>query len=145
MSKFIKNFLRVFLITSPTILTIVAVFFLPDLTQAEINYTPLTGDTAGKLSEVDSFSELLQNIYNYSIVIAGMLAVIMIAIGGFQYMGSDAYSTKQSAKERITNAIIGLLIVISAVLILETINPGITDLELFSKKQDIIEVKEGIV
>lgn len=98
------------------------------------DFVPLTEGDAGDLWEGvgdGSFSDLINNIYIYTIVISAMLAVIMITIGGFQYMGGGSYTTKGAGKERMTNAIIGILIVISAVLILNIINPKIAKLELF--------------
>lgn len=113
------------------VLLFLTILFLPELSKAAENYTPLTGERSGGLTDTESFSGFINELYRYVVVISSMLAVIMLALGGFQYMGSEAYSTKQQAKERIQNAIIGLLIVISAVIILETINPGITQLSLF--------------
>ena len=64
--------------------------------------------------------------------ICAVLAVIMIVIGGIQYMGSEAYSTKGAAKERMKNAILGLLLALAAALILITINPDILNTDLGS-------------
>ena len=71
---------------------------------------------------------LLSALFLVTIGFAAILAVIMVAIGGFQYMGSDSFSTKSAAKERITDAIIGLMIILGSVLLLTTINPNLLEL-----------------
>lgn len=86
--------------------------------------------------ESDSFVGFLQTLFQLSIIAAGVLAVLMITIAGFEYMGSDKFSTIQKAKSRLWNAVLGLLIVLGAVLILQTINPSITGLDIFSDRQE---------
>ncbi len=66
----------------------------------------------------------IEAIYKLSIGIAGVLAVLMIVIGGIEYIASAANpSLKESAKKRIWAAIGGLLLALSAYIILNTINP----------------------
>ena len=77
-----------------------------------------------------NLAETLTGLFNLSIAAAGVLAVIMIAIAGIQYMGTDAYSSKEQAKERIRGAVLGVIIILSSVLFLETINPDIVSLRL---------------
>jgi hypothetical protein len=54
----------------------------------------------------------------------------MIVIGGFQYISTDAIQKKSEGKERIKNAVLGLVLVISAWLILATINPNLLNINL---------------
>lgn len=68
----------------------------------------------------------LNVLYVLSISIAALLAVVKIIFAGVKYMVSDVVPTKESAKKDIKGAIFGLLIVIGAVLILETINPKLS-------------------
>jgi hypothetical protein len=67
-----------------------------------------------------------------SVVVAAILAVIMLAIGGFKYMASESVFKVQGAKEQMANAIIGLLIVLAAILILVTINSNIINFGFFA-------------
>lgn len=69
-------------------------------------------------------------VFTLLIAIAGGLAVIMIVIGGFQYVSTDSLTGKKEGKERITNAIIGLLLAIASYIILNTINPQILNFNL---------------
>ena len=57
--------------------------------------------------------------------ISAVLAVVMIVMGGIEYMGSELISSKEAGKERIQNAILGLLIAMSAYALLNTINPDL--------------------
>ncbi len=70
--------------------------------------------------------------------IAGALAVLRIMMGGIQYMTSDAFEKKSDAKETINNALIGLLLAISAYIILYTLNPN-----LVTFKFDIAGLRVG--
>lgn len=57
--------------------------------------------------------------------IAASLAVIFVTIGGVQYITTDSLTGKESGKETINNALLGLLIALAAWLILFTINPDL--------------------
>lgn len=82
-----------------------------------------------------SFANYLNTLYILSISVAAFLAVVMIIYSGVQYMLSDVVTDKSSAKQGIRGALLGLLIVIGAVIILETINPALTDLNVLSGAQ----------
>lgn len=77
------------------------------------------------------FNTYINTIYAISISIAALVAVIKIIIAGVKWMLSDLVTSKQDAKSDIQGALIGLLIIISAVLILEVINPQLTKTSLF--------------
>ena len=67
----------------------------------------------------------LKGLFNLTIAIAGVLAVIKIIFGGIQYMSTDAFGAKSEAKTTIQHAIWGLALALSAWLILHTINPAL--------------------
>ena len=62
-------------------------------------------------------------MFKFLIAIAGVLAVIMIVIGGVEYMSTDAVYGKSEGKNKITRALGGLLLALISWLILNTINP----------------------
>jgi hypothetical protein len=72
----------------------------------------------------------LPGVFNLLISLAAVFAVLMIVIGGFQYMSTDAIQGKSAGRERIKNAIFGLILVLGAYLILYTINPKLLELNL---------------
>jgi hypothetical protein len=97
---------------------------------ADAGYTllqPLPGfGPASGGARVASLSDYLQWLFAFAISIAGIAAVMVIAISGVAYMVSYGNPGKmESAKERITQALLGLLLAVSAWLILYTINPDL--------------------
>jgi hypothetical protein len=99
---------------------------------AEFSYAPLTGDIPFLGDTFTSLSDVWNAFLMISIVIAAILAVIMLAVGGFKYMASESVFKVQGAKEQMANAIIGLLIVLAAILILVTINSNIINFGFFA-------------
>lgn len=70
-------------------------------------------------------NQFFNGLFTFGIVIAGFLAVVMIAVGGIQYMSTDAVSGKGEGRERITYALMGLLLILFSWILLNTINPDI--------------------
>ncbi|MCR4306846.1 MAG: pilin [Candidatus Yonathbacteria bacterium] len=88
--------------------------------------------------------EYFNKIYRLMVGVAGVLAVIMIVIGGLEYIASAANpSAKASAKNRIWAAIGGLLLALSSYLILQTINPDLVNFNLNIIKSDNLYQKTG--
>jgi hypothetical protein len=70
----------------------------------------------------------LQSIYKVFFITAGILATLMLIWGGFQYMTSEIPGMKGKGKDQMNNAIFGLLLAFGSYLILNTINPGLTNI-----------------
>lgn len=71
--------------------------------------------TTGPNANIDSVFALIANIANFALAMAGTLAVIFIIIGGIQLaMSAGNSSGQEKAKKTITNAIVGLILAISA-------------------------------
>lgn len=100
---------------------------------AQSNFVPLSQNIPGGKAKAfgGGLFQLLNYLFTISIGVAAILAVIMLTIGGFRYMTSESVFNLGSAKEKITNAIVGILIVLTAVLVLATINPDIVKFNLF--------------
>ena len=78
------------------------------------------------LKQETAFPQYINMIYTLSITLAIILATIMIVYGGYRYMTSAGNpETLAEAKDIITGAIIGLILLILAALILRTISPSI--------------------
>ena len=82
-----------------------------------------TGDSS-------AFSGYLNMMIKLFIGICAVLAVIMIVVGGIEYMTSELISSKEAGKERIRNAIFGLLLALGAWTLLNAINPNLLDSSL---------------
>lgn len=106
-----KSFCYIFvlLITTPSVLL------------AQIS-TPLLQFPQGGTTSFDSYINWL---YVFSISIAALLAVVKIIIAGFKYVLSDVVSSKGQAKDDIKGALLGLLLILGAYIILNTINPNL--------------------
>ena len=74
--------------------------------------------------------------------ICAVLAVVMIVMGGIQYMTTELISGKEEGKKRIMNAIFGLLLALGAYTLLYTINPDLLKTDLSSLAPVSIAVTE---
>ena len=77
----------------------------------------------GSLATTVDVQEYIQYLFNLLIAVAAVMAVLMMVLGGFEYMTSDAYSQKSAGLEKFKHAIEGLILVLCSFLILQTINP----------------------
>jgi len=106
--------------------------------EALTNFKPLVGipgvGTPNASNTVDysgiGFGDYINALYRLAISIAALLAVIKIIYAGVQYMFSDIVTQKEDAKKDIQGALLGLLIIIGAVIILNTVNTDITKNEI---------------
>ncbi len=70
-----------------------------------------------------AFGSYLNTMIKLIIGLLAVGAVVMIVIGGIEYMTSELVSSKEGGKDRIKNALLGLVIALAAYTILNTINP----------------------
>ncbi len=132
----IKKILLVFLITLPIISFAQSPSYVPleplpgTVTGTGCNtsnpFIPDPNDPTRTIPDPNcttNVSTYLPSVFILLIALAGGLAVIMIVIGGIQYLSTDAVSGKSEGKQRIVNALVGLLLAIASYIILNTINP----------------------
>lgn len=79
----------------------------------------------------DNFNTYIKAIYELILVVAVMLAFLYLIWGGVEYI--NPLSSKDTAKQRIQNALIGLMIVLGTYFLLNLINPDIFKINLFGK------------
>lgn len=80
---------------------------------------------------VQNMAEYIDLMYRYLTSIAGVMAVAMIMYGGMKWIFAGGDSGKiGAAKEVISHAVIGLILVLGSYLILNTINPNLLNLEV---------------
>ncbi len=104
---------------------------IPTVTYGQnTGYIPLVG-IPGITDNGISFEGYVNALYALSISVAALLAVIKIIIAGMKWMLSDIVTSKGEAIEEIKGAVFGLIVVISAVLILTVINPQLTRTQIF--------------
>lgn len=73
----------------------------------------------------------IESTYKFFMWAVGICALFMITIGGFTYMTSAGNTSKAgTGKQIITDAIIGLILALVAVLLFTVINPNITSVNV---------------
>ena len=83
-----------------------------------------------KDNENVTLKDYLTWVFRFVLALAGFLAVMMIVIGGVEYIISGANeSMRGEAKKRIENAIWGLVMALVSYLVLYTINPSLVNFE----------------
>lgn len=109
--------------------------FLPGLVFAgsleDTAFVPLTSIPGiAQAGNIDTLPEFLNNLYKLAIGAAAVLAVLQIVRAGIVYMGGDSVTEKKEAKQLITYAIGGLVLVLSPVIVFSIINPDILSLKI---------------
>ena len=85
----------------------------------------------GKMETVEDLGTYVSTAYSWMLGAAAVFAVIFIMIGGLEWVLSAGGATSVTkAKDRIKNGIIGLLLLISVSLILQTVNPELLKLQV---------------
>jgi type IV secretory pathway VirB2 component (pilin) len=102
-------------------------------------------DSSGKLITFNPSGEnkiggYLNVMIRIFIGICAVLAVIMIVVGGIEYMTSELISNKENGRHRITGAIFGLVLALGAWTLLNTINPDLLNTELKSLENVTVNV-----
>ena len=98
--------------------------------QGFVPIAPIPDLTSGVTANSAELATFFNNLYKYLIGFAAMLAFIEIVWGGLEYSTQDSVSQKSDGKQRIYNAIGGLILVLSPVLVFSIINPSILNLSL---------------
>ena len=126
-----KTFFKLF-VTS----LFIGVSILPTITFAADaytdGYTPLAPipQLLGKDGKTIDIGTFIPAIIKLGIGLAAAFALLMIFMGGIQYMSTDAFNDKKEGRSTITNAVIGLLLAIGAYSILYTVNPRLLNISL---------------
>lgn len=85
---------------------------------------PVVGKT------VSNFGAYLSNMFKLAIGVATILAISQLSFGGFKYLTTEAFTGVSDAKKKITNALLGLILILSSYLLLRTINPDLVEMNL---------------
>lgn len=91
----------------------------------ELDYELLAPIGKETTIRTDDIGGYFNTLFNIAISLAGVLAIIMIIIGGVQWMGEESIFAKTEAKKRIISAVLGLLIALGSYALLNTINPDL--------------------
>jgi len=124
---------------------VLGVFFVflsavPLFVSANNNFVSISDFPAFNFSGASSLSIFINSLYTYLIGIAVVLTISEIIWAGFLWMGSGASVTsKESGKKKLEQAIIGLVLVLSPVIIFNIINPQVLSLRLDTNQMEITQ------
>jgi len=103
--------------------------------------TNIPGSTA---ASQDSAQGIVSDLYNFSLMISALLAFGVIVYGGIRYAVSAGNPSGQSeGREWVKAALLGLVLLLGAFIILNTINPDLTTLTLPTLKELPAAPSEG--
>jgi hypothetical protein len=95
------------------------------------NFVALTNLPGVKdLAAQNNLPAFFNTIYKICIGVAASLAVLQIMLAGVMYMGGDSVTETKQAKEKIQNAVLGLVLVLSPYIVFSIINPKLLDLQI---------------
>jgi hypothetical protein len=106
---------------------------LPNILYAQ-GFVPLSAIPG--VTDTTNLGDYLNAAFQLGLVIATVLAVVMISLGGIEYMTTESITGKSGAKDRIENALIGLLLALLIWIILSTINPNLLKLDFTIKQHN---------
>lgn len=79
---------------------------------------------------INFLGEYIAGVYKYLIGFSSVIAVVMLLIGGLQYaLGGVSSGQISKAKERMKNAVTGLVLLMCVILIVEIVNPELTHID----------------
>ena len=94
--------------------------------QLSVPIPGLTFQTAtisgGRLTS-NQLGQYIAAMYRYAVAIVLMTAIIMTVYGGFRYLIGASLGDIKAGKQIIQDAIVGMILVLGAYLILQTVNP----------------------
>jgi len=98
----------------------------------EIVYPKIPGKPEIKLQTVAAgISDYIKYMFYFAVVISGFILFAVLVYNGFVYLTSAGDPTKLSqAKNGILNGVIGVIVLLAGVLIFNTINPQLVNLQV---------------
>lgn len=91
----------------------------------------------GVAGSTASLGTYVNALFRIAIGLGAVIAVLMIVIGGFEYLSTDLFQRKSAGKERIQNSLLGLGLLLVSTLLLQTINPKLLDLSFQPLRAEI--------
>ncbi|MBI4088922.1 hypothetical protein HY415_02395 [Candidatus Kaiserbacteria bacterium] len=108
------------------------------LAQGFVPLASIPGLTEGATTDPAGLAKFFNNLYKFAIGLSAALAVTMIIWEGLRIAANqDSVSIIMDSKGKIYNAVFGLVLVLSPVLVFSIINPSILKLSLNLDKIDL--------
>lgn len=122
------------------ILLLATLLIMPSITMAQkietFQQVPIWGQARDTATILDA-------VYTTAIAAAAILVVFRLIYAGVQYTLSEVVTSKESAKETIKSSLLGLIIILGAVTILNTVNPQITNLDVIGQGDKVTLTPHG--
>jgi hypothetical protein len=121
---------------------IALVFISSSLFSSSARAEETTANLIVPIGEIKTFEQAsvptyITTVYKWGIGAAALLAVLMLVVGGLQYvLAAGNLGTTEAAKQRMTSAILGVALLLGISLILRFLDPKLTFINL-SGKQDL--------
>lgn len=114
-----------------SVITLTVVLLMPVMVAAQFPTNqglPDRVDTANTgLPQEQKFSDIIIRIIQILLALAGLVAVVFLIIGGFRYITAGGNEeSAEAAKTTITNAIIGIVVIILSFVIVRVISNALT-------------------
>lgn len=99
--------------------------------RAEIDWPDIPGvskqiKVGGNLNPNFGLPDLVKYLFNFLIVIGGLAAFFKIIYGGIKWMTSAGNPTAtKDARDHISSALLGLLLILASYLLLKLVNPDL--------------------
>ncbi|MEI7512399.1 MAG: hypothetical protein WCK01_02995 [Candidatus Uhrbacteria bacterium] len=93
-----------------------------------VTLSPSTKD--GEIVAVPYLAEYVNGVYRYMVGIVLIIAIVMVVYGGFRYLVGSSLGDVKTGKTIIIDALAGMLLVLGAYMILDTVNPATLDLSV---------------
>ncbi len=99
--------------------------------------TLLQNDLPG-IGPTTNLASYVSGAFTLSMAVGAAIAFVMITYGGIIYATADAISGKQNGKKYIRDAVTGLIILLGAFAILNTIDPELVNLNIGFQNPEVI-------
>jgi hypothetical protein len=93
-----------------------------------VSLSPATNE--GDYVQVSFLAQYINGAYRYLVAVVLIVAIVMVVYGGFRYLVGSSLGDIQAGKKIIVDAIFGMLFVLGAYMILNTINPSTLNLKV---------------
>lgn len=100
-----------------------------------LEYAPLIGIPQLEQASGKGLVDYFNSIYLLTIAIGALLAVVKMMIAGVKYSFSDIVTSKEEAKQDIFGVLLGLAILLIPFIVLNTIYPGLTSLDILKTSE----------
>ncbi|MDD5251763.1 MAG: pilin [Patescibacteria group bacterium] len=106
-----------------------------------VTFSDIVGK-GGETVTIPWIAEYIYGLYQYALGAGLLIAAVMMTIGGFEWL----VGRPQQGKTRITDAVLGLFVLLASYIILNAVNPSLTSLQgilIRTVPQKKIEIVSG--